>query len=91
VRAANAAIDAGDTVAADARRAAVDEMCTAVGLEARAGGDDVDAETADLVARRDAARAAKDWSTADSLRDALVAKGWVVEDTAGGTRVHRNQ
>ena len=48
---------------------------------ARAGADDeVDAETATMVAERDAARAARDWARADELRDQLVALGWVVED-----------
>ena len=47
-----------------------------------AGTDDADIE--DLVSRRQAAREAKDWATADSLRDELSALGVVVEDTPAG-------
>ena len=43
-----------------------------------------DATIEDLVARRQAARAAKDWATADALRDELAAMGVAVEDTPAG-------
>ncbi len=33
---------------------------------------------------------AKDWATADALRDELQAAGWVVEDGATGTVVRRS-
>ena len=42
-----------------------------------------------LIARREAARSARDWATADAIRDALEAAGVVVEDTADGARWHR--
>jgi len=38
-----------------------------------------------LVARREQARAAKDWATADAVRDALAALGVRVKDGEGGT------
>ena len=47
------------------------------------------AEVAELARRRDEARAAKDWATADALRDELQAQGWRVEDGPGGTEVRR--
>ena len=43
----------------------------------------------DLVARRQSAREAKDWATADSLREELSALGVVVEDTPAGPIWHR--
>ena len=43
----------------------------------------------DLVAKRQAARDAKDWVTADSLREELSALGVVVEDTPAGPIWHR--
>ena len=65
-------------------------LCGALGLALSSGGDDeVDAESAAMVAERDAARAARDWARADELRDQLVGLGWVVEDSAAGTRVRR--
>ena len=66
VRRANAALDAGSPEAA-ALTAAVQQMCGAVGLVLNAGGD-VPAEAAAKAAALDAARAAKDFATADALR-----------------------
>lgn len=88
VRAANAAIDADDDTAGPLV-AAVMEMCAAFGLEIGAGGDDVPAEVADRAAALDAARADKDFATADSLRAELQADGWTVETTKTGTTVRR--
>ncbi|MDR0780717.1 MAG: cysteine--tRNA ligase [Pseudomonadales bacterium] len=58
----------------------------------RAAGASVDAaQVEDLIARRKAARAAKDWAEADRIRDALQALNVVVEDRNGLTtwRVER--
>jgi cysteinyl-tRNA synthetase len=68
---------------------AVQEMARAVGLDLQTGTDDVDADSAELVRRRDDARARKDWARADALRDELRARGWVVEDGPDGTEIHR--
>ena len=89
VKAANTALDAGDTSLAAAKAAAVSEMAGAVGLVLRGGGDEIPAEVAELVAGRDEARAKRDFAGADALRDRLIDLGWVVEDTPQGTRVHR--
>jgi cysteinyl-tRNA synthetase len=90
LRAANADLDRGDTTGATGRAAAVRQMLTAVGLELGGADDELDPETAALVARRDEARSSKDWASADAARDELVARGWVVEDAPGGTRVRRS-
>ena len=89
VRGANAALDGGMTDSAAPLAAAAKEIAGALGLGLRAEVDDVDAATAELVRQRDEARAAKDFAAADRLRDELVAAGWVVEDTAAGTKVRR--
>jgi cysteinyl-tRNA synthetase len=86
----NAALDAGDAAEATTASATVRTICSVLGLELDDGSDDeVDDATAALVLRRDAARAARDWPAADTARDDLVARGWVVEDTTDGTRIHR--
>jgi cysteinyl-tRNA synthetase len=48
--------------------------------------DELDVEwVEDLIAQRDAARAASDWDTADRIRTELAAAGIKVEDTAAGS------
>ena len=89
VRRANSLLDQGDEGAAAPHAAAVREISGAVGLPLRADADEVPPEVAELARRRDDARAAKDWATADALRDELQAQGWRVEDGAGGTEVRR--
>jgi cysteinyl-tRNA synthetase len=88
VRAANAALDTGDTARAGALRAAVTEVLGAVGL-LLAGPADVPADVAERARRLDEARTARDFEAADALRDGLVADGWTVETTKEGTRVRR--
>jgi cysteinyl-tRNA synthetase len=61
----------------------------AVGLTLCGGEAEIDEEAAQLVAKRDAARSAGEWATADGIRDQLRAAGWVVEDGPDGTRVRR--
>ena len=53
-------------------------------LQSGASDDDV-AEIEALIAQRNAARANKDWAAADAARDALTAKGIIVEDKNGVT------
>ncbi len=54
--------------------------------EARSAWEPTD-EMRALMAERDAARAAKDFATADEMRDRLDAMGLEVMDTAEGTKV----
>ena len=61
----------------------------AMGLESRAGTQEIDEASAQLVLERDIARAAKNWSEADRLRDELVERGWIVEDGSSGTVIRR--
>ena len=88
VRAANAAVDAGDAATVASLRATVIEIAGALGLELSAG-DDVDADIAAKAAALDAARAAKDFATADAIRNELQDAGYVVETSKEGTRVRR--
>jgi cysteinyl-tRNA synthetase len=49
-----------------------------------AGAPAADAEARRLLDEREAARAARDFATADRLRDELAARGWSVRDSAAG-------
>jgi len=83
---ANAALD-GSTEDAPRLVATVVELAGALGVavDAPARGDGVvDSAVEELVAKRQVAREAKDWATADSLREELSALGVVVEDTPAG-------
>ena len=87
VRQANGAIDAGDATAG-ALVGAVHEICGALGLTLVAASE-VDATAQAKAAALDAARAAKDFATADALRAELQADGWLVETTKQGTALRR--
>jgi cysteinyl-tRNA synthetase len=87
--AANSQADAGDGSGAQELAHAVNALFGALGLALHSTEDDVDSISADLVARRDAARDAKDWAEADRLRNELVTLGWIVEDASNGTLIRR--
>jgi cysteinyl-tRNA synthetase len=88
VRQANTALDDGDIARAAALAAAVVDMCSAVGLMLRTVVD-VDATIVQRAADLDAARVAKDFVTADVIRNELQSAGYLVETTKEGTRVRR--
>jgi cysteinyl-tRNA synthetase len=87
--AANQAIDDGDAARASSLVATVVELSGVLGITLETGAH-VDAEIDALVAERDAARAARDFATADKIRDDLAARGVTLEDTATGTIWHRS-
>jgi len=70
-----------------AAAAAAFSICEAVGLELRSEVGAISDEALETARRRDDARAAKEWATADALRDELVAMGYEVDDTPGGTEL----
>lgn len=84
----------GDLGIAASAQAPADELPPEILDLARAHGcyDGTDAHAAAeaLVACRQQARAARDWATADAIRDELAAAGLVIEDTASGARVRRS-
>lgn len=56
-----------------------------LGLELLESTPDINPEIKQLIAKRDEARASKDWRTADQLRSELQAKNIAIRDTAGGS------
>jgi cysteinyl-tRNA synthetase len=96
VRAGNAALDAGDVALAAKLRTEVKAMLGVLGLDptapgwASAGGGASEATLGSLVehliGQREAARSAKDFAAADSVRDTLAAAGITLEDGPDGTR-----
>jgi cysteinyl-tRNA synthetase len=72
-----------------AAAAAAFAICDAVGLELRTTSGEVGDDALALAVQRDAARAAKEWTRADALRDELIAMGYEVADTPNGTHLRR--
>ncbi|MGN0700509.1 MAG: cysteine--tRNA ligase, partial [Oscillospiraceae bacterium] len=61
-----------------------------LGLLYNNGGDEqIPAEVTELIEQRKAARKAKDFALADSLRDKITALGYIVEETRQGTVVKK--
>ncbi|NMM23163.1 MAG: cysteine--tRNA ligase [Phycicoccus sp.] len=99
VRAGNTALDEGDDDKAQELGLQVVAMTEVLGVNplnpqwgstAGSGADDampaLDALVRDRIDARAAARAARDFTLADQIRDQLTAAGIVVEDTASGAR-----
>lgn len=87
VRDANRRLDAGETVGG---AAALREALTVLGLESvfePAAAGEADAAALALLDQREQARAAKDFATADRLRDELLSLGWEIRDTAEGPKL----
>jgi cysteinyl-tRNA synthetase len=92
----NEALSSGDRAVAASCRTTVCRMLAVLGLDPvsqwPSATGDLTATVAALVAigleARSAARARKDFTEADAIRDRLAAAGVVVEDTAGGVRWH---
>ncbi len=49
-------------------------------------GQELSDEAQQLIRKREEARKAKDWKTADQIREQLKAMGIVIEDTAQGVK-----
>jgi cysteinyl-tRNA synthetase len=92
----NAAVAAGDALPAALREAAdvLGELSSVLGLvltedsagQTGAGEEKISALMALIVDMRAAARAKKDWATADLIRDRLKEAGIAIEDTPQGAR-----
>ncbi len=91
VRRGNTAISENNAPAITAALAEVNAMLSVLGLTVTAPAAEdahqiIDELVQALLAEREAARARKDFATADALRDKLIAAGLNIEDTATGVR-----
>ena len=86
---ANRRLDAGERVGVGALR----DMLHAVGFENLLDepAEQADADALRLLDEREAARAERDFATADARRDQLLARGWVVRDTPDGPQLVRSE
>ncbi len=90
----NAALDGGGPVRAGDREAVLDALRSTdqvlglleVAHRSRTLDDETTAWVERKIEERNAARAARDFATADAIRGELAARGVVLEDGAGGTR-----
>ena len=91
----NSALDAGEVESARAIAGEVMVMTGILGVNpldakwstaaASAEATALDSLIQAMITQRADARAAKDWATADRIRDAIAAAGIALEDTADGT------
>ena len=51
------------------------------------GATELPVEIQDLIDKREAARIARNWAEADFIREAILRKGFVVEDTPQGPKL----
>jgi cysteinyl-tRNA synthetase len=90
IRDANTAIDAGKLAAGDANGIKTALMKVDPVLDIFPRRDEtLDAEIEELIAARNAARKSRNFKESDRIRDELLARGILLEDTPGGTRWRR--
>ncbi len=74
----------------DAAYKLLDELTEVLGILRKEDSEAIEPELQALIDKRQAARAAKDWATADAIRDELAAKGITIKDTKDGIQIIRN-
>ena len=69
----------------------LDFMCDILGIKLNTERQNDSTEIEDLIARRNAAKAAKDFALADQIRNSLTEMGVTIKDTREGTTWHYTQ
>lgn len=72
--------------AIDAVLSLIRELGAVLGLFTKENNNSLDAEVEELIRQRNEARAAKDWATADAIRDKLKEMNIVLKDTPDGVK-----
>ena len=78
----------GGASATAARAFLADALEKTLGIDLSAAAPPPD-DVLKLAAERQTARADKDFAASDRLRDAIAAKGWIVEDTKDGQKLKK--
>ena len=91
VRKINTAIASGNATKGDlnAYRDEFSALTNVLGLLYNNKDEEIPAEITELIEQRKAARKAKDFALADSIRDKITAMGYIVEETRQGTIVKK--
>ena len=89
VRYINTNIAAASDADAAAMNGLLHELTGVLGLDIEPAAEEADAEIEALIAQRQAARKAKDFAKADAIRDELLGKGIILEDTREGVKWKR--
>ncbi len=91
VRAANASADESSTKGyLEYVKGVIETLCDGVlGVISHRRQESLDAEIEELIAKRQAARKAKNFASADAIRDQLTAMGIILEDTREGVKWKR--
>lgn len=81
-----------EDISSAVKRATLLRMDEVFGLGMQAWSMEVDEIPEDILAikrDREEARRVKNWQASDTLRDALLARGWIVEDGVGGSSLRK--
>ena len=89
VKFANSSIGEADEVKAKAALDMLDELCDILGIKTKREAVVLDEEIEELIAQRQAARKEKNFARADEIRDELLKKGIILEDTREGVKWKR--
>lgn len=91
VRKINTAVASGNATKGDlaAYRDEFSALTNVLGLLYNNKDEEIPAEVSELIEQRKAARKAKDFALADSIRDRIAAMGYIVEETRQGTVVKK--
>lgn len=90
VRAINVTMtDTSSTALAEEAEKKLKTMCGVLGITLERTEDALDLEIEQMIAERQEARKEKDFARADKIRDKLLEKGIVLEDTREGVKWHR--